>query len=93
MSLNAKNGTYIVCTLTTCPIDWAFVEYIPSLAGNALYLSIFAGLLLAQLYLGIRYRTWGFLAGMMVGGLLEIIGYLGRILLHSNPFNFNFFLV
>ncbi|KAF4636743.1 hypothetical protein G7Y89_g1334 [Cudoniella acicularis] len=93
MSLPTKNGTYIICTLGTCPIEWAFVEYIPSLTGNATYLSIFAALLLTQLYLGIYYRTWGFLTGMVVGGLLEILGYLGRILLHSDPFNFNYFLV
>jgi RTA1 like protein len=93
MSLNATAGTYIICTLGTCPIQWAFVEYIPSLAGNATYLSIFVALWIAQLYLGIRYRTWGFLTGMVVGVLLEILGYLGRILLHSDPFNFNYFLV
>jgi hypothetical protein len=92
MSFNATNGTYIICALGTCPIDWAFVEYIPSLGGNAAFLSIFAVLWLAQLYQGIRYRTWGFLTGMAVGGLLEIAGYLGRILLHSDPFNFNYFL-
>ncbi|TVY24036.1 Sphingoid long-chain base transporter [Lachnellula hyalina] len=93
MSLPDGNSTYIICTLATCPIDDAFVDYLPSLAGNATYLAIFAILWLAQVYLGIRYRTWGFLATMAVGGLLEIAGYLGRILLHSDPFNFNYFLI
>jgi hypothetical protein len=89
----AFNGTYIICTLDTCPIRWANVQYVPSLAGNATYLSIFAILLVAQLYLDIRNRTWGFLTGMVIGGLLEIAGYLGRVLLHSDPFNFNYFLM
>lgn len=93
MSQPADNSTYIICTLQTCPIDWAYVHYIPSLGGNVTYLSIFTLLLFAQLYLGIRYKTWGFLTGMVVGGLLEIVGYLGRVLLHSDPFNFNYFLV
>ena len=93
MSANTENSTYIVCTPSTCPIDQANIQYVPSLAGNSLYLSIFAILLVAQLYLDIRCRTWGFLAGMVVGGLLEIAGYVGRILLHSDPFNFNYFLV
>lgn len=53
---------------------WANVQYVPSFAGNATYLSIFAILLVPQLYLGIRHRTWGFLTGMVVGGLLEISG-------------------
>lgn len=89
----AFNGTYIICTLDTCPIMWASVQYVPSFAGNATYLSIFAILLVPQLSLGIRYRTWGFLTGMVVGGLLEISGYLGRVLLHSDPFSFNYFLM
>ena len=72
---------------------WANVQYVPSFAGNATYLSIFAILLVPQLSLGIRYRTWGFLTGMVVGGLLEISGYLGRVLLHSDPFSFNYFLM
>lgn len=93
MSVAASNDTYIICTLETCPIKDAYVEYIPSLAGNATYLSIFAILWCVQMYQGIRYRTWGFLTGMAVGGLLEIAGYLGRVLLHSDPFNFNYFLV
>ena len=93
MSASTENNTYIVCTLSTCPIDQANIQYVPSLAGNSLYLSIFAILLVAQLYLGIRYHTWGFLAGMVVGGFLEIAGYVGRILLHSDPFNFNYFLM
>lgn len=93
MSIPAENGTYIICTIDTCPIEWANVEYIPNLAGNAAYLSIFAVLFVVQLYLGIRYRTWGFLTGMVVGVLLEIAGYVGRVLLHSDPFNFNYFLL
>jgi hypothetical protein len=93
MSLNATNGTYIMCTLETCPIQQAFVEYIPSLGGNATYLAIFALIFATQLYLGILYRTWGFLTGMAIGTLLEIAGYVGRVLLHSDPFNFNYFLM
>jgi len=93
MSLPVTNSTYIICTLATCPIQDAFVLYLPSLGGNGAYLAIFTILFIFQLYLGIRYHTWGFLAGMAVGTLLEIAGYVGRVLLHSDPFNFNYFLV
>jgi hypothetical protein len=93
MSPANNNSAYIICTLETCTIDYAYVHYIPTLAGNAIYLAIFAVLLIAQIYLGIHHRTWGFMAGMIGGGILEIVGYLGRILLHSDPFNFNYFLV
>ncbi|RAH70547.1 RTA1 domain-containing protein [Aspergillus aculeatinus CBS 121060] len=77
------------CTLEICPITEAYVYYVPSLAGNAFYLALFAVLLGAQLILAVRYRTWGYLAGLFGGLVLEIIGYIGRIQLHSNLFRFN----
>jgi len=80
------------CTLDTCPITEAYVYYVPSLAGNAFYLALFAIFLVLQLGLGIRYKTWGFLAGLFGGLVLEIIGYLGRVQLHNNPFVFSSYL-
>jgi hypothetical protein len=44
-----------------CDLTLAYVSYLPSLPGNALYAAIFAGCLVVQLVLGIRYRTWGFM--------------------------------
>lgn len=81
------------CTLATCPQDAAIIKYLPSLAGNATYLAIFAILLLIHTVLGIRYRTWGFLVGTSYCFTLEIIGYSGRIILHSNPFPLSNFLM
>ncbi|KAJ5330679.1 RTA1-domain-containing protein [Penicillium atrosanguineum] len=77
------------CTINTCPITEAYVYYVPSLAGNAFYLAFFAVLLIIQLGLGIRYKTWGFLVGLFGGLVLEIIGYAGRVQMHYNPFLFN----
>ncbi|KKY23445.1 putative rta1 domain [Phaeomoniella chlamydospora] len=80
-----------LCNLDICPLELdgyvlAQIKYIPNLAGNVLYVAIFALLLAAQLFLGIRYRTWGFLVGMFGGGILEVIGYVARIQMHYNPF-------
>lgn len=97
-SPNMSNNTNICpedtdsCTLATCSITCAQVEYLPSVPGNAIYLAIFAILLVAQIGLGAWYRTWGFLVGMIGGLVLEIVGYVGRLMLHSNPFDFNAFL-
>ncbi|KAF4233516.1 hypothetical protein CNMCM8980_010235 [Aspergillus fumigatiaffinis] len=77
------------CTLDICPITEAYVYYVPSLAGNAFYLALFVVLLAAQAVLVVRYRTWGYFAGLFGGLVLEIIGYLGRIQLHNNPFRFD----
>lgn len=81
------------CTVETCSLSCAQVEYLPTLGGNALYATAFALLLIAQLGLGIKYKTWGFMIGMICGLLLEVVGYAGRIMLHNNPFNFNNFIM
>lgn len=64
----------------------AMVRCVPSLPGNAAYLALFVVLLIAHLVLGIRYRTWGFLGGVMGGIILEIVGYGARIKMHDNQF-------
>lgn len=56
-----------LCTLQTCDLSLANFTYIPNLAGNALYLAIFAILFFVQLGLGIRYRIWGFMCAMLLG--------------------------
>jgi hypothetical protein len=75
------------CTLATCSLAEAQVNYQPSLGANALFLGIFVLLLLFHVGLGIKYRTWGVLVGMFGGAVLEIIGYAGRLLLRANPFS------
>jgi hypothetical protein len=69
------------------------VEYLPTLAGNAVYTAPFGLLLIVQPELGIKYKTWGFTVGIICGLLLEVVGYAGRIMLHNNPFNFNNFIM
>jgi hypothetical protein len=41
---------------------------------------------LAQAFLGIRHRTWGFLIAMLIGTILEAVGYGGRIAMHNDIF-------
>ncbi|KAE9965822.1 hypothetical protein EG328_009378 [Venturia inaequalis] len=74
------------CTLATCSLLQAHYQYLPSLAGNALYVAIFSILLLSQIFLGFKSKAWGFMIGMVAGIILEIVGYVGRIQMHSNPF-------
>ena len=92
----ALNGTLINhddCTLDICSMDYAQMSYVPSLVGNSIYLGLFGAILITQISLGIIYKTWGFMIGMICGLILEILGYLGRIMLHNNPFSFDSFLL
>lgn len=64
-----------LCTLQTCPLEldgflFAEMDYIPTLAGNALYAAIFGLLAFVQVFYGIRYRTWTFLGCMISGEFL-----------------------
>ncbi|KAF2422217.1 RTA1-domain-containing protein [Tothia fuscella] len=82
-----------LCTLQTCSLECAEVKFLPTLAGNTTYAVILGLLLVAQLGLRFRYRTVGFTIGMFCGLVLEVIGYSGRVMLHSNPFSFDNFLI
>ncbi|KAL2836708.1 sphingoid long-chain base transporter [Aspergillus pseudodeflectus] len=74
------------CTLDTCPISLAHTTYLPNLAGNAFYMALFALLILIQLVIGIRTRTWSFMGSTICGLILEVLGYAARIKMRSNPF-------
>ncbi|KAH7154802.1 RTA-like protein [Fusarium sp. MPI-SDFR-AT-0072] len=49
-----------------------------NLGANAFFLVCFSLLLPAQLFLGIKYKTWGYMVGMVCGLILEILGYAAR---------------
>ncbi|KAL8902935.1 MAG: hypothetical protein Q9207_004271, partial [Kuettlingeria erythrocarpa] len=49
-----------LCTIDTCPLSLATVDYVPSLGGNAFYLALFSILLILQLALGFKWRTWSY---------------------------------
>ena len=82
-----------LCTLQTCPIQLAHILYVPSLAGNCFYLALFAVAIILQATFGITKRTWGFLIAMTGGLVLEVIGYVARVQMHSNPFSKSPFLM
>ncbi|KAG5950602.1 hypothetical protein E4U53_004766 [Claviceps sorghi] len=81
------------CDLSTCPLAWSIYTYRPSLAANATFLALFVLLGMVHGYLGYRWRSWGFMVGMLLGCLSEVIGYAGRIMLYNNPFSFGGFMI
>ncbi|KAI5465471.1 RTA1 like protein-domain-containing protein [Mariannaea sp. PMI_226] len=86
-------GSDSPCKLGLCPIDWSIYTYRPSLAANSVFVALFGLLGLVHFYLGFRWKSWGFMGGMLAGCLSEVIGYVGRILLWDNPFSFNAFMI
>lgn len=86
-------GPWANCTLALCPVEWSVFGYRPSIAANGAFIAIFGFLLLVQLGQGVWFKSWGHTACVAAGNILQIIGYVGRIMLHSNPFEFNAFLI
>ncbi|CAF3469251.1 unnamed protein product [Fusarium graminearum] len=94
-SINPQDafGSDSPCDLDTCPIDWSLYGYRPSLAANIAFVVLFSLIGIVHLYLGIRWKSWGFMTGMLLGCMSEVIGYVGRIMMWYNPFSFNAFMI
>lgn len=89
----SSNANVYTCDAVTpiCLIQDSIYGYFPSLPANTFFLALYIILLVAQLYLGIRYRTWTFAFALSCGCLVEAVGYVGRLMLHHNPFSSNGF--
>ncbi|KAK1590925.1 parasitic phase-specific protein PSP-1 [Colletotrichum navitas] len=81
------------CTLELCPLEWSILRYQPSIPASGVFIAFFALALIVHAVQGIRYKTWGFTASMICGCILEIVGYVGRLIIHDNPFDFDGFLI
>ncbi|KAI1207316.1 RTA1-domain-containing protein [Annulohypoxylon truncatum] len=79
------------CASGYCPR--VFLTYEPSLAGNAVLLALFAVLIPVTFALGIKYKSSIFAATVDTGLALEVVGYIGRVLLHSSPNDRSYFIL
>ncbi len=70
-----------------CPIEESIYGYYPNLAANVTFAAFFGIFMIANLFLGIRYRSWTFFIAMVGGCMGEAVGYVGRALLSDNPFS------
>lgn len=86
-------GPMANCTLDLCKLEWSVFQYLPNIPANATFLAAFGLLMVVHVMQGIRYKAWTFTSCMVAGCGLELVGYVGRIMLHGNPFDFNAFLV
>lgn len=75
------------CTWQTCPVSRSIFRYQPILAFAVVPLVFFSMLTLGHAFMGIKHRAWSFMMAMVVGCLLEAIGYMGRLLAHDDPFD------
>ena len=70
-----------------CPVEATIYGYYPNLGANAFFCAYFATLTIVNLILAFRYKTWVFGRFVGIGCLGEMIGYIGRIIMNSNPWS------
>ncbi|KAK4501900.1 hypothetical protein PRZ48_007709 [Zasmidium cellare] len=77
------------CTSVTpqCPVEATTYGYTPNLAGNVILLAVFAACNIAQVFFCGWYRLWSFGICVSIGCLLEWVGYIGRVMMHNNPWD------
>lgn len=64
------------CTIDTCPVQDSVYGYYPSKPVNLLFAVLFAIAGIAQLWQGIKWKSWTFLIALAVGSVGETIGML-----------------
>jgi len=81
--------SYRTCAEVTerCPVEATTYGYYPDLPANAFFAAAFGLLLIVGLIVGIRRKTWSYTAFLAVGAFGECVGYIGRILMHNNPWD------
>ena len=84
-SIYAAGGDNVNCTLSVCPVEASVYGYRASLPFSSLLIALYALVMIAQFAMGYIYKSWGFMAAMVLGCLVEILGYVGRIMMWNNP--------
>lgn len=81
--------SYKTCTQVTasCPVAATTYGYYPVLGGNLFYTVWFGILFLGSLFLGVKSKAWTYTVALGLGTALEALGYVGRILMHQNPWD------
>jgi hypothetical protein len=72
-----------------CPPDGSNYSYAPNLVASIIFTVIFSVSLICHTVLGLKTRAWSFLTAYLLGSICEVVGYIGRILLHNNPYSLN----
>jgi len=95
MSLFARDRSELYhCTLSTCPIETSYYFYRVSLGANITFIVLFGLSFLGYVFTyAFTRRATAFTVAMVIGVILEVIGYAGRIMSWQNQWEENGFLM
>lgn len=68
-----------------CPVNATLYGYRPDMGANAFLCALFGLCFIASLVIGIITKTWTYTIALGIGTFLECAGYIGRIMMNSNP--------
>lgn len=76
------------CTYEACGLEWSYFAYRPAKSVNLAFVVLFGLSTLAYLIQGLLRRRWpGFTIAMVSGNILEVVGYIGRVLAHDDLYH------
>lgn len=95
MANNTFIPTYSTCEEVSelCPVEATIYGGALSQPAAVFFGVAFFICLLAQIYFGIRARTWSFSIWLALGTIFEVAGYLSRFNLARNPWSLNSFII
>ncbi|KAH7392401.1 RTA1 like protein-domain-containing protein [Phaeosphaeria sp. MPI-PUGE-AT-0046c] len=82
-------GDFRKCVEVTdrCTVDATLYGYRPDLGANAFLCALFGICFIGSLVIGIWTKTWTYTLALAIGTFLECAGYIGRIMMNSNPWS------
>jgi hypothetical protein len=76
----------VQCTPETCDVSTSWYGYQPNLGINVFFVAVYSIIAIYCLVLSVWKRTWlSYTIAILIGSLLELIGYASRIKGHSDP--------
>jgi hypothetical protein len=84
------NSEGVPCTVVNegCPLDASYWGYRPSLSANIAFTVLFTLSTIAFLAQGVFSKRWlGFTIAMASGCVIELTGYVGRVMAHHDMFD------
>ncbi|KAK6716513.1 hypothetical protein SNK04_007461 [Fusarium graminearum] len=76
-----------------CPVEASLYGDYFNLGACIFFVVAHALALIPQIYFGIRARTWSYMIWLAIGTIFELVGYCGRVVMSSNPWVYNAFVI
>jgi hypothetical protein len=70
-----------------CPVTATLYGYRPDMGANAFLCALFGVCFITSLVIGIMTKTWTYTLALGIGTFLECAGYVGRVMMNSNPWS------